>query len=147
MTDVLIAGAGPTGLALALWLQRQAVRVRIIDKAQGPGSASRAVAVHARTLEFYGMLGLADEAINAGRKFEAINYWTSGRHRARAEIGDIGAGLSPYPFVLILPQDEHERLLLEHLRGLGVPVEYRTELLRFRQENTAITATIKGPGG
>jgi 2-polyprenyl-6-methoxyphenol hydroxylase-like FAD-dependent oxidoreductase len=147
MTDVLIAGAGPTGLVLALWLQRHAVRVRIIDKAQGPGTASRALAVHARTLEFYSMLGLADEAINAGRKFDAVNYWTSGRRRARAQIGDIGVGLSPYPFVLILPQDKHERLLLERVRGLGVPVEYRTELLAFRQENAAVTATIKGPGG
>jgi 2-polyprenyl-6-methoxyphenol hydroxylase-like FAD-dependent oxidoreductase len=147
MTDVLIVGAGPTGLVLALWLQRQAVRVRIIDKATGPGTASRALAVHARTLEFYAMLGLADDVINAGRKFDAVNWWSNGRHAARAPIGDIGEGLSPFPFVLILPQDEHERLLLRRLRVLGVEVEYETELVTFRQERAGVVAEISGPDG
>jgi 2-polyprenyl-6-methoxyphenol hydroxylase-like FAD-dependent oxidoreductase len=147
MTDVLIVGAGPTGLVLALWLQRQAVRVRIIDKARGPGTASRALAVHARTLELYAMMGLADEAINAGRKFDAVNWWAGGRHAARAAIGDIGEGLSPFPFVLILPQDEHERLLRARLEVLGVRVEYGTELVSFRQERAGVTAEIDGPGG
>ncbi len=147
MTDVLIAGAGPTGLVLALWLHRQAVRVRIIDKANGPGTASRALAVHARTLEFYAMLGIAEEMIEAGRKVAALNLWALGRHRARVPIGDIGEGLSPYPFVLILPQDVHERLLLAHLQGLGVPVEYRTELLGFEQRGSVVTADIDGPSG
>ena len=147
MTDVLIAGAGPTGLVLALWLHRQAVRVRIIDKANGPGAASRALAVHARTLEFYAMLGIAEEMIEAGRKVAAVNLWALGRHRARVPIGDIGEGLSPYPFVLILPQDVHERLLLAHLQGLGVPVEYRTELLSFEQRGSVVTADIDGPSG
>jgi 2-polyprenyl-6-methoxyphenol hydroxylase-like FAD-dependent oxidoreductase len=147
MPDVLIAGAGPTGMVLALWFHRQAVRVRIIDKADGPGTASRALAMHARTLEFYAMLGLAEEAIEAGRRFGAVNLWAKGRHAARAPIGDIGKGLSPYPFVLILPQDVHERLLLAHLQGLRVPVEYRTELLGFEQRGSVVTADIRGPGG
>ena len=147
MPDVLIVGAGPTGLVLGLWLQRQGIRVRIIDKAAGPGTASRALAVHARTLEYYAMLGLADEAINAGRKFDAINWWVSGRHAARAMVGDIGEGLSPFPFVLILPQDEHERLLLGRLQALGGTVEYRTELASFHQERAGVTAHIRRPGG
>ena len=142
MIDVLIVGAGPTGLVLGLWLQRQAIRVRIIDKAAGPGTASRALVVHARTLEYYAMLGLADEAIDAGRKFDALNMWVSGRHAARATIGDIGEGLSPFPFALILPQDEHERMLLDRLQTLGGTVEYHTELVGFHQERAGVTARI-----
>ena len=57
-TDVLIVGAGPTGLVLALWLTRLGVRVRIVDKTAEPGTTSRALAVQARTLEFYRQLGL-----------------------------------------------------------------------------------------
>jgi 2-polyprenyl-6-methoxyphenol hydroxylase-like FAD-dependent oxidoreductase len=146
MLDVLIVGAGPTGLVLALWLHRQAVRVRIIDKASGPGTASRALAVHARTLEFYAMLGIADEVVAAGRKFGAVNYWAGRRHAARAVLGDIGKGLSPFPFVLIYPQDEHERLLLSRLQALHLPVEYRTELLGFDQGAGSVTAELRGPG-
>lgn len=147
MIDVLIVGAGPTGLVLGLWLQRQAIRVRIIDKAAGPGTASRALVVHARTLEYYAMLGLADEAVEAGRKFDALNMWVSGRHAARATIGDIGEGLSPFPFALILPQDEHERMLLDRLQTLGGTVEYHTELVGFHQERAGVTARVRGPSG
>ena len=65
-TEVLIAGAGPTGLVLALWLTRLGVRVRIVDKTSEPGTTSRALAVQARTLEFYGQLGFADEVVAQG---------------------------------------------------------------------------------
>ena len=59
-TDVLIIGAGPTGLVLALWLTRLGVRVRIVDKTAEPGTTSRALAVQARTLELYSQIGIAD---------------------------------------------------------------------------------------
>lgn len=65
-TEVLIAGAGPTGLVLALWLRRLGARIRILDKANEPGTTSRALAVQARTLEFYGQLGFADEVVSQG---------------------------------------------------------------------------------
>src|SRR6202035_6185705 len=71
-TQVLIVGAGPTGLVLALWLTRLGVRVRIIDKAEQPGTTSRAIAVQARTLEFYRQIGLADAVVESGRKVAAI---------------------------------------------------------------------------
>ena len=65
-TDVLIVGAGPTGLVLALWLTRLGVRVRIVDKTEQPGTTSRALAVQARTLELYRQIGIADAVIDAG---------------------------------------------------------------------------------
>ena len=71
--DVLIVGAGPTGLVLALWLTRLLVRVRIIDKAAEPGTSSRALAVQSRTLEFYSQIGLADAVVERGRRTTGVH--------------------------------------------------------------------------
>ena len=128
-TDVLIVGAGPTGLVLALWLARLGVRVRIIDKLPAPSVTSRAVAVQARTLELYRQVGLAETLVERGRQAAAANLWVSGRRIARAALGDIGEGVSPYPYALIFPQDEHERLLIDRLHALGVVVERTTEFV------------------
>ena len=130
-TDVLIVGAGPTGLVLALWLTRLGVRVRIIDKTAEPGTTSRALAVQARTLELYSQIGLADALVERGRKIAAVNLWVSGKKVGHLVFGDMGAGLSPFPYALVFPQDEHERLLIDRLIQAGVEVERRTELLGF----------------
>src|SRR5713101_972810 len=87
--DVLIVGAGPTGLVLALWLTRLNVRVRIVDKAAEPGTTSRAIAVQARTLELYRQVGLADAVVEGGRKTGAANLWVAGKQVARAVLGDM----------------------------------------------------------
>src|SRR6202011_215857 len=97
-TDVLIVGAGPTGLVLARWLTELGVRVRIVDKTAEPGTTSRAVAVQARTLELYNQVGLANTVVERGRKAAAANLWVAGKKVARAVLGDMGAGLSPYPY-------------------------------------------------
>src|ERR1700756_2745613 len=130
---VLVIGAGPTGLVLALWLTRLGVRVRIIDKTAEPGTTSRAVAVQARTLELYRQVGLAGDVVEAGVKVAAANLWVGGARAARLPLGHMGEGLSPFPYALTYPQDAHERLLIERLEALGVTVERRTELIRFEQ--------------
>ncbi len=81
-TQVLIAGAGPTGLALALWLTKQGIAVRIIDRAAQPGTTSRALAVQARTLELYRQLDLTEEVLRRGQPVAAINLWVKGRKQA-----------------------------------------------------------------
>lgn len=144
---VLIVGAGPTGLVLALWLTRLGVPVRIIDRAAEPGTTSRALAVQARTLELYHQVGLADAVIAGGVKIANLNFWVSGALAARVPVGRMGQGSSPYPFVLIFPQDAHERLLIERLEALGVRVERRTELLRFEQDDAGVQATLRRPDG
>src|SRR6266849_6667517 len=88
-TEILISGAGPTGLVLALWLARLGVRIRIVDKTAEPGTTSRAVAVQARTLELYSQLGLADAVVARGRKAVAANLWVAGRKAARGVFGDM----------------------------------------------------------
>src|SRR5437763_3008355 len=115
MTPVLIAGAGPTGLVLALWLTKLGVPVRIIDKTAEPGTTSRALAVQARTLELYHQAGLADAVVDAGVKVANLNFWIKGRRASRIPLGRIGEDLSPYSFALVFPQDAHERLLIERL--------------------------------
>jgi 2-polyprenyl-6-methoxyphenol hydroxylase-like FAD-dependent oxidoreductase len=142
-TEVLIIGAGPTGLVLALWLTHLGVRVRIVDKTSEPGTTSRALAVQARTLELYNQIGLADEVVERGRKVTAVNLWVEGRKAAHAVIGEFGAGISPYSFALVFPQDEHERLLIERLAALGVNVERQTELVDFQEVNDRVSARLK----
>ncbi len=146
-TEVLIVGAGPTGLVLALWLTRLGVRVRLIDKTAEPGTTSRAVAVQARTLELYGQIGLADQVLERGRRVAAANLWVAGQQVARAVFGDMGVGISPYPYALIFPQDEHERLLIDRLAELGVQVERRTELLHFEDASGRVLARLQRAGG
>ena len=146
-TPVLVVGAGPTGLMLALWLARAGVRVRIVDRAPAAATESRALVMHARSLEFYQQLGLADVALARGRKFAGARLWSGGRMRGRIALGDIGTGLSPFPFMLILPQDEQERLLAEALQQAGVSVERGVELVRFDDDGTRVLATLRDAAG
>jgi 2-polyprenyl-6-methoxyphenol hydroxylase-like FAD-dependent oxidoreductase len=89
-TYVLIAGAGPTGLVVALWLTRLGIRVRIVDKTAEPGTTSRALAVQARTLELYRQVGLADAVVARGRRMTTINLWKTGKYIAHVVFGDRG---------------------------------------------------------
>ncbi|UZE21105.1 FAD-dependent monooxygenase [Pseudomonas sp. B21-056] len=146
-TNVLIVGAGPTGLTLALWLNKQGVAVRIVDKSSGPGETSRAMAVQARTLELYRQLDMADAVVDAGYKTPAMNMWARGNRKARIPLIDAGEEISPYPFVLIYPQDSHERLLIEQLQSLGIEVERQTELLSFEEEASQVTALLRHADG
>src|SRR5580658_4886724 len=144
--DVLISGAGPTGLVLALWLTKQGVKVRIIDKTEGPGTTSRAVAVQARTLELYRQLDLTSEVLAQGHQVPAINLWVRGKQQTRVSFANIAADLTPYgPFTYA--QDQHERLLIKRLEQLGVTVERQTELLRFSDTGECVTASVRHRDG
>jgi 2-polyprenyl-6-methoxyphenol hydroxylase-like FAD-dependent oxidoreductase len=146
-TDVLIAGAGPTGLVLALWLHHLGVRVRIVDKAAEPGTTSRALVMHARTLELYHQIGIADAIVARGVKFGAVNLWVRGIRKARIVLGDIGAGVSPYPYMLIFPQDQHERFLIERLRDAGVQIDRPTEVVGFEDRGNRVAVHLKRSDG
>jgi len=145
--DILIAGAGPSGLVLALWLARRGISFRLIDKARGPGEGSRALAVHARTLEFYRQLGFADRVVEEGIKVTRLGLRANGKQISDAVLSNFGKGQSPFPFVLAYPQDEHERLLLEELSKLGHEVEWETELTGVTQTEERVYATLTAPHG
>ncbi|HTJ95835.1 MAG TPA: FAD-dependent monooxygenase [Rhodocyclaceae bacterium] len=144
--SVLIVGAGPTGLVLALHLSHHGIPFRLIDKNPGPGLASRAMVVHARTLELYAQLGLADEIIAQGIKGNRLHLKEDGRDVATLNFTDFGAGLSPYPFILCYPQDDHERFLVSKLAERGVNIEWNTTLKSFSQTDAHVRAVIEKSG-
>jgi len=146
-TDILIVGAGPTGLTLALWLQRLGVRFRIIDALPAAAEYSRALGVHARTLEFDRQLGFADDVVNGGVVMRGINLWVNRRKTAHISLGDLGADLTPYPFVLDFAQDRHERLLIDLLASGGASVERRIRLVALKERNDGMVATLECPDG
>src|SRR5713101_1088914 len=144
-SEVLIIGAGPTGLVLALWLTKLGVKVRIVDKTAEPGTTSRALAVQARTLELYRQLDLADAVVERGNKVPAVNLWVKGEPAARVPFETVGSDLTPYSFLQIFPQDQHERLLIARLEALSVSVERQTELVGFTDAGERVTARLRGP--
>jgi 2-polyprenyl-6-methoxyphenol hydroxylase-like FAD-dependent oxidoreductase len=113
----LIVGAGPTGLVLALWLAKLGVKVRIIDKISEPSTTSRALAVQARILELYRQLDLAKTVVDRGHKVPVVNLWVKGKPATRLSFETIGSDLTPYSFLQIFPQDQHERLLIARLKS------------------------------
>ncbi|PKY00335.1 putative FAD binding monooxygenase [Aspergillus campestris IBT 28561] len=143
MNKVLIIGAGPSGLVLALSLTKQNIPVRIVDRAESKPSTSRALVIHARTLELYRQLGIAEAVVAAGHKIEASNIWISGAHRGTVRLGDAGTGLTPYPFLHVFPQDLHERLLEETLAARGVHVERHKELVGFVEKDSHVVARLR----
>ena len=147
ITDVLIVGAGPTGLMLANQLGRRGIRPTIIDRHSGPAQQTRAMAVHARTLEIYRKLGIAERAIELGRPGNGANMWNQGRLKARIPLKDMGTGLSAFPYVLMLGQDDNERIMGDHLRQLNIEVQWNTELVALTQQADHVTATVKTPDG
>ena len=146
-TDVLIVGAGPTGLMLANQLIRRGVGARIIDRHSGPAEQTRALGVQARTLEIYQKLGIVGRALELGRIASGANMWAQGRKMARVPLGDAGRLVTPYPYILILGQDDNERIMGERLSALGGAVEWNTELTGIEQQPDGVAATLKLPDG
>lgn len=142
--DVLVVGAGPTGLTMAAELARHGVRCRIVDKAPAASDRSKAVAVHARSLEVFEAMGLIDGVLQAGIRLHGVSIHANGRRVARLTLDGLDA---PYPFVLSLPQSDTERLLVEHAARLGVTVERSTELSSLHQDEASVTAVLRRAGG
>ena len=146
-TDVLVVGAGPTGLMLANQLGRRGVRAVIIDRHSGHAEQTRAMSVHARTLEIYSKLGIAERAIESGFPGLGANIWSGGRWKARVPFAGAGTGLTPFPYVLMLGQDENERILGAHLQQYGFGVRWNTELISLAQHPDGVVATLKEADG
>lgn len=145
--SVLIVGAGPSGLVMALWLKKKEIPFRIIDKNEGPAETSRAVAIQARTLEYYKQLGIADEIIAAGSLAPELILRRKNHDRSNVFMGEFASSISPYPYLLFLPQNAHEKILAHKLQNLNVVIERNTELLYFAQNKHQVDVTVKGPQG
>src|SRR5215469_17525847 len=147
MQPVLIVGAGPTGLVLALWLARLGGGVRLIDKADGPGKhlpGIRGECPYPRILR-------ADRHRRAGYRRWRQNAGPQHPYRLQGvcacRFSNFGVGLSAYPFILMLPQEEHERILGEQLSRQGVEVEWQTELVDFSDEDDRVRTRLKRHDG
>lgn len=146
-TDVLIAGAGPTGLALACQLIRYGIDFTIIDKNETTTPHSKAIGVQARTLEIYEQIGLAEKLVSLGRVAEGARLFVGGEIKGEMDFAGIGAGLSPYPYVLIVEQGRHEDLLHDYIKTHQREVEWQCQLTGFSQNEASVTAQVKRADG
>ncbi|HEX8183507.1 MAG TPA: FAD-dependent monooxygenase, partial [Blastocatellia bacterium] len=146
-TSVIIIGAGPTGLSLACQLTRYGIDFIIIDKNQGVTPYSKALGVHARTLEVYEQLDLAKRAIERGTIAGKVRMLEGGEIRGEVDLSRIGQGLSRYPFMLVLEQSKNEECLYEYLQSKGRDVLWQTELESFSQNEQGVTAGVKTSAG
>ena len=141
--DVLVIGAGPTGLALAGDLKARGVSCRIIDRAPSRSDKSRALAVQPRTLEMLHRFGKAVPLVACGRRGLHVRMMVDGKPAAALDIGDVGMDDTPFPFVLFVSQAETERVLEDRLTELGGAVERPIELVRFASDERGVVATLK----
>ncbi|HUN96692.1 MAG TPA: FAD-dependent monooxygenase, partial [Bradyrhizobium sp.] len=139
MSPILIVGAGPVGLTMAAELSRFGVDVRIVDKSPHPTETSRALVIWSRTLELLDRAGCTAAFLQAGLKGHGASLRAGQTVLGRPRFDDIA---SAYNFALMIPQRDTERLLIEHLRSLGVEVEREVELVRFSKREDGIEAVL-----
>jgi 2-polyprenyl-6-methoxyphenol hydroxylase-like FAD-dependent oxidoreductase len=146
-TDVIIVGAGPTGLSLACQLIRYGVDFVVVEKNEAITPYSKALGVHARTLEIYEQLELAQTAVARGTIAGKVRMLEGGEVVGEVNLSNIGEGLSSYPFMLVLEQSENERLLYEYVTSHGRDVGWGYELESFSQNSSGVTAQVKNNAG
>jgi 2-polyprenyl-6-methoxyphenol hydroxylase-like FAD-dependent oxidoreductase len=138
--DALVVGAGPVGLILASELRRHGASCRIVDRAAAPTDKSKAVILHARTIEHLDQFALAQEFIERGTVLHGVSFFQGGRRVTQLRFDRID---SRYPFVLDIPQSTTERLLGDHLKALGGEVERQVELVGVEREADGVTALLE----
>ncbi len=143
-TSVLVVGAGPVGLLAACELARRGVALRVIDKLAEPTDESRAIVIHARSLEMLDRMGIVDRFIDTGLRTTAMTMLEGGKQLARVPFDGVA---SPFPYTITTPQTETERLLAERLAELGGAVERGVELVGLDQTAEAATARLRHPDG
>jgi 2-polyprenyl-6-methoxyphenol hydroxylase-like FAD-dependent oxidoreductase len=144
--DVLVVGAGPTGLALAAQLAAFGARVRVVDRRTVPGRQSRALVVQPRTLEVLRPIGVTQALLDRGDRPVGVQLHLDGRDLA-VPVPAIEADDTAYPFLLVLRQAEVEAALLAHLAARGLSVEWGVELLSYRADEAGVVAALRHPSG
>jgi 2-polyprenyl-6-methoxyphenol hydroxylase-like FAD-dependent oxidoreductase len=147
VSDVLVVGAGPTGLMLANWLTRLGISTTVIDAKDGPTRESRALVVQARSMEIYDQLGVAEEVLARSAQAKWLAPGFEGRAFGRIPIGELGSGLTPYPRIYVLEQSKNEQILFDSLRRLGGAVLWGHRLTSLNTSGFGVEATAAGPDG
>ena len=141
---VLVVGAGPVGLLMASELARHGVPVRVIDKAPAASDKSKALGVHARSLEMLENIGIVESFLAAGINIYGVSVYCEGKRIVHLGFDELK---SPYPFVLMIPQSKTESILSEHLAHLGYQIERNVELIGFSDEQEQVIATLRHADG
>jgi NADPH-dependent dioxygenase len=144
--DVLVVGAGPVGLTAAHELTRYGLSVRLIDAADGPAATSRALGIHARTLETYDQMGVLDDMLAAARKVEHLTLFQKGTRLVQFDT-DYRHLPTCHPYSVMIDQTQTERVLRDAAARQGVLVEWGTKLLDFTDDGTGITAVLTRADG
>ena len=144
--EVLVVGAGPTGLTLAAQLAAQGVRPRLIDRGADRAAESRALAIQPRTLEVLASLGITEHLLAAGNPAVQLQIHTRARQVA-VPMFDLGLEDTAYPYLLFLSQAETERILEQHLTAAGVTVQRRVELVDLHQTPQQAVAMLRHHDG
>ena len=139
-TDVLVVGAGPSGLTLAGGLLLRGLRVRVIDQAERASPHSKAITLWPRTFEAFEPLGVGRELYDLSVKIAATNYYTGDRHIGRVRILPLAG--TRYPVPVSMPQDVTERFLREAVERLGGRIEYGRRLASVDQDDDGVTAVL-----
>lgn len=143
-TDVLVVGAGPTGLTMACELARRGVALRIIDKLEKPADHSKALVIHARTLELLNIMGCLHHFLELGIPITAINVFDSDKRIAHLSLSQID---SPFQYSLGVPQNVTEQLLYDQLKSYKADVERSCELVHITEKTDHIIAKVRKAGG
>ncbi len=146
-TDVLIVGAGPTGLMVGCQLAINKISFRIIDKIEDHTTQSRALVMQARSVEIFDQMGISDKAIEQGKIAKAIGAFFNGKKVLRVTVNEIGKGLTKFPFFLMLEQSHTESILVNFLKEHGHKIERRTELMTINQNNDEVISVLKVSDG
>jgi 2-polyprenyl-6-methoxyphenol hydroxylase-like FAD-dependent oxidoreductase len=141
-TDVLIVGAGPTGLTLACALAARGIDHVIVDQAEQGGNTSRAAVIHSRTLEVLEDIGVTDELVRRGVVVPRFTIRDRDRALLHVPFGDLP---TKYPYTLMLPQNITEQILGERLATSGGTVHRRHRLTGLDNSDHGVTATVAGP--
>ena len=141
---VLIVGAGPSGLAMACALAHLGIPFRILDKNNSPVEGSNATWLQPRSLQFFHLLGVVDAFLKKGHHCQALTLRVRGKPLGRIPFDQNG---STYPYVIVLPQHETEKLLLAHLEQRGGKVERSVTLTHLSQSDTAVKTTLRDASG
>jgi 2-polyprenyl-6-methoxyphenol hydroxylase-like FAD-dependent oxidoreductase len=140
--DVLVVGAGPTGLMLANWLVKLGVSVVVADGKDGPTRESRALVVQARSMEVYDQLGLGDTVIEAANRARALAPGSGSRVFGQIPIGPLGEGVTPYPWIEVLEQSRNEEILYTNLQKLGGDVRWGAPVTALSVAGDGIETTV-----
>ncbi len=144
--DLLVVGAGPVGLTVAIQAMLMGARVRVVERREGLRPWAPALAIHPRTMEILRSLGAADELM--GRGLERVDLSIQvGERKAEGSLGSLRLRDTEYPFIFFAPQPVVEGVLVERLSGLGREVDWATELTGYETSDDGVSCDLRDPGG